>query len=119
VARIGYARASTIDQDIAPQVAALKAAGCDIVREEQASGSSMTGRPELASVLAFLRKGDVLVVTRIDRLARSVAYLQTIVATIKAKGVALECTDGSVNTDTAAGHLAVLAVLAVAGGGGA
>lgn len=94
---------STTDQDTAIQVAALKAAGCEVVREEKASGTSTTGRAELETVLSFLRRGDVLVVTRIDRLARSIADLQTIVRTIREKGAALECTEQPVNTGTAAG----------------
>ena len=101
--RIGYARVSTIDQDTAAQVAALKAAGCAIVREERASGATTIGRPELATVLEFLRPGDVLVVTRIDRLARSIADLQTIMRTIGNKGGALVCTHQPVDTSSATG----------------
>jgi DNA invertase Pin-like site-specific DNA recombinase len=103
MSRIGYARVSTIDQDTALQVATLKAAGCDVVREEHASGTTTKGRTELATVLAFLGKGDTLVCTRIDRLARSIGDLQTIVGTIKDKQASLECTEQPVNTGTAAG----------------
>lgn len=84
--RIGYARVSTTDQDTAVQVEALKAAGCEIIREEKASGTSTQGRKELTSILDFIRKGDTLVVTRIDRLARSIGDLQDIVRALKAKG---------------------------------
>lgn len=101
--KIGYARVSTTHQDTAVQVAALKAAGCDVIREEKASGTTTEGRTELATVLDFLRSGDTLVVTRIDRLARSIGDLQTIVATIRAKGAALACTEQPVDTSTAAG----------------
>jgi DNA invertase Pin-like site-specific DNA recombinase len=100
---IGYARVSTIDQDLTIQIAALKAAGCDVIRKEKASGSSTKGRTELATVLDFLRKGDVLVVTRVDRLARSIADLQDIVRALKAKGVALKATEQPIDTSTAAG----------------
>jgi DNA invertase Pin-like site-specific DNA recombinase len=103
MSRIGYARVSTLDQDTAIQVAALHAARCDVIREEQASGTTTTGRPELATVLAFLRPGDALVVTRIDRLARSIGDLQTIVRTVREKGAVLECTEQPVDTGTAAG----------------
>jgi DNA invertase Pin-like site-specific DNA recombinase len=103
MSRIGYARVSTIDQDTGPQVAALAAAGCSIVHEEKASGTTTDGRTELETVLAFLRKGDVLVVTRIDRLARSIGDLQTIVKTIKTKGASLECIEQPVNTGTSSG----------------
>ncbi len=99
----GYARVSTIDQDLAVQRAALKAAGCDIIRAEKASGARRDGRSELQILLDFLRQGDTLVVTRIDRLARSVKDLQDIMHELKAKGVALKATEQPVDTATAAG----------------
>jgi len=101
--RIGYARVSTADQDNAVQVTALKAAGCEVIREEKATGTTTTGRTELAIILDFIRTGDVLVVTRIDRLARSIADLQTIVRTLREKGAALQATEQPVDTSTAAG----------------
>lgn len=101
--RIGYARVSTTDQDTAIQIAALRDAGCDVIREEKASGTSTAGRRELATILEFLREGDALVVTRIDRLARSIADLQTIVQTIRQRRAALVCTEQPVDTSTAAG----------------
>ena len=101
--RYGYARVSTIDQNTEAQVQALKVAGCDNVRTEKKSGTKMEGRDELATLLQFMREGDTLVVTRIDRLARSVADLQKIVVTLKSKGVALQCTEQPVDTSTAAG----------------
>jgi DNA invertase Pin-like site-specific DNA recombinase len=101
--KIGYARVSTIDQDTAIQVAALEAAGCGVVRQEKASGTSLNGRTELQTILDFMRPGDSLVVTRIDRLARSIGDLQTIVRTIKAKGAFLHCTEQPIDTGTAAG----------------
>jgi DNA invertase Pin-like site-specific DNA recombinase len=77
---IGYARVSTTDQDLTIQTAALKTAGCDVIRKEKASGTTTKGRTELATILDFIRDGDTLVVTRIDRLARSIADLQTLCA---------------------------------------
>jgi DNA invertase Pin-like site-specific DNA recombinase len=65
---IGYARVSTTDQDLTVQIEALKAAGCDVIRKEKASGTSTKGRTELATILDFIREGDTLAVTRIDRL---------------------------------------------------
>jgi DNA invertase Pin-like site-specific DNA recombinase len=67
----GYARVSTLDQNLGIQRAALKAAGCDVIRAEKASGTRRDGRTELQVLLDFLRPGDALVITRIDRLARS------------------------------------------------
>ena len=103
MANIGYARASTADQDVSIQVAALTAAGCDPIRSERRSGTSMEGRDELSAVLALLRHGDTLTVTRIDRLARSIGDLQDIVRQLRARGVALKATEQPVDTSTAAG----------------
>ena len=100
---IGYARVSTTDQDLTIQREALQAAGCTLIREEKASGTSTAGRPELAAILAFIRKGDTLVVTRIDRLARSMGDLQDIVRAIRAKGADLKATDQPIDTSSAAG----------------
>jgi len=110
--KIGYARVSTTDQDTTLQIEALKVAGCEIIREEKASGTTTDGRPELATVLDFIREGDVLVITRIDRLARSIADLATIVRSIEAKGAALACTEQPIDTSTAAGK-AFLGMLGV------
>ena len=101
--RYGYARTSTTIQNPEAQVAALQAAGCDVIRTEQKSGTKMEGRDELTTLLEFMRAGDVLVVTRVDRLARSIGDLQTIVQTLRTKGVALQCTEQPVDTSTAAG----------------
>ena len=89
MALYGYARASSNDQDFGLQEQALRAAGCEVIRAEKATGTSRTGRPELQVLLDFLRSGDTLVVTRIDRLARSIKDLQDIVFTLKEQGVTL------------------------------
>src|SRR5262249_10600336 len=86
---IGYARVSNTDQDLAIQINALKAAGCEVIRSEKRSGTTTEGRAELQIVLDFLRSGDVLMVTRIDRLARSIGDLQDIVRALKARGACL------------------------------
>ena len=100
----GYARVSTEDQDLTIQRDALLAAGCDSVREEKVSGQASTDdRKELSILLQFLREGDCLVVTRIDRLARSVKHLQDIVHQLKERGVSLRATEQQVDTSTAAG----------------
>jgi len=85
----GYARVSTGDQDLTIQREALTAAGCQMIREEKKSGTKLEGRDELKILLDFITKGDTLVVTRIDRLARSVLDLQGIVRKLKDKGAAL------------------------------
>lgn len=103
MALYGYARVSSFDQDLSIQHAALKAAGCEVIRAEKASGAHRDSRPELRVLLDFLRAGDTLVVTRIDRLAGSLKDLQDIVHELKAKGVALKATEHPVDTGTAAG----------------
>jgi DNA invertase Pin-like site-specific DNA recombinase len=100
---IGYARVSTIDQNLDIQEVALRAAGCELIRSEKRSGTTTAGRTELQTVLDFLRKGDVLMVTRIDRLARSIGDLQDIVRAVRAKGAALKATEQPIDTSTAAG----------------
>jgi DNA invertase Pin-like site-specific DNA recombinase len=100
---IGYARVSTTDQDLDIQVAALKREGCTTIRSEKRSGTTTAGREELRTVLDFLREGDVLMVTRIDRLARSIGDLQDIVRTVRAKGASLKATEQPIDTSTAAG----------------
>ena len=101
---IGYARVSTTDQDCSLQEAALQAHGCTIIRSERVSGTSRQGRTELDTVLDFIRKGDVLVVTRIDRLARSLSDLERIVQEIEGKGAHLRCLEQPVDTSTPAGR---------------
>jgi DNA invertase Pin-like site-specific DNA recombinase len=99
----GYARVSTGAQDLTIQREALKAAGCDVVREEKVSGASTAGRTELATILEFARSGDALMVTRIDRLARSIGDLQDIVSKLRGKGVTLQAIEQPIDTSTAAG----------------
>lgn len=100
---IGYARVSTTDQDLSIQEAALRAAGCNVIRSEKRSGTTTAGREELQTVLEFLRRGDVLMVTRIDRLARSIGDLQDIVRALRARGASLKATEQPIDTSTAAG----------------
>lgn len=99
----GYARVSTTDQDLSVQEAALRAAGCQVIRAEKRTGISRHGRTELELLLQFLRPGDTLVITRIDRLARSLKDLQDIVHELRGRGVTLRATEQPVDTSTAAG----------------
>lgn len=108
----GYARVSTTDQDVSIQEAALKAAGCTVIRAEKVSGTSREGRTELETLLQFIRPGDTLVVTRIDRLARSMRDLQNLVHELRAKGAHLKATEQPIDTATAAGK-AFLDILGV------
>lgn len=99
----GYARVSSADQDLTLQLDALRSAGCTIIRSEKASGTTRSGRTELATLMDFLRAGDTLVVTRIDRLARSMRDLQNIVFELREKGAHLKATEQPINTSSAAG----------------
>ena len=99
----GYARVSATDQDYSIQERALRAAGCQVIRSEKRTGTRLEGRAELDLLLQFLREGDTLVVTRVDRLARSLRDLQNIVHELKGRGVALKATEQPIDTGTAAG----------------
>lgn len=101
--RYGYARVSTIDQDLTLQREALTRAGCIVIREEKVSGTSRQGREELRVLMSFLREGDELVVTRVDQLARSIGDLQDIVRELRERHVALVATEQPIDTSTAAG----------------
>jgi DNA invertase Pin-like site-specific DNA recombinase len=90
--------------NVTTPLAALKAAGCGVVRSEKRSGSSTSGRAELRTLLDFIRKGDTLVVTRIDQLARSIADLAAIVRELEAKGASLKAIEQPIDTSSAAGR---------------
>lgn len=102
---IGYARTSTADQEAGfdAQRRDLKAAGCTKVFAEQVS--SVAQRDELAKLLVFIREGDILVVTKIDRLARSMRDLLEIVAKVEAVGASLRILSMNLDTSTATGKL--------------
>ena len=108
----GYCRVSTLDQSTDIQRTTLLNAGCAIVREEKVSGTSREGRKELDILLQFLRRGDVLMITRVDRLARSMRDLQNIVFELREKGVTLKATEQPIDTSSAAGK-AFLDILGV------
>ena len=101
--KYGYARVSSSGQDLTIQVEALTNAGCENIRQEKVSGTSTQGRDELNTLLEFLREGDELVVTRVDRLARSIRDLQNIVYDLDKKGVVLSATEQPIQTNTSAG----------------
>ncbi len=103
MALYGYARVSTTDQDFELQEEALRAAGCEVIRSEKASGTGRRGRKELETLLDFIREDDTLVVTRIDRLARSIGDLQDIVRLLRDRGAGLKATEQPIDTSTAAG----------------
>ncbi len=101
--KYGYARVSSSGQDLTIQVEALTKTGCETIRQEKVSGTSVQGRNELNTLLEFLRDGDELVVTRVDRLARSIRDLQNMVYDLDKRGVTLSATEQPIDTKTSAG----------------
>ena len=104
---IGYARTSTLDQiaGVEAQERDLRAAGCERLFAEQVSSVDLPGRVKLAEALEFLREGDTLVVTKLDRLARSVAHLFEVLERLTAKGASLRILGMGIDTATPTGKL--------------
>jgi DNA invertase Pin-like site-specific DNA recombinase len=111
---IGYARVSDSSQNLDVQREALAKAGIDKLFEEKKSGRSADDRTELQAAVEFARDGDVLVVTKLDRLARSVRDLHNILARLEAKGVGFRCIDQSIDTTSSTGRLTIAILGAVA-----
>ena len=101
----GYARVSSVGQSLEVQHEKLKAAGCNRVWSEKRSGRQADNRPELQACLSYVREGDVLVISRLDRMARSVLDLAKITDSLNRKGVALRVLDQCIDTGTAEGKL--------------
>ena len=99
--KVGYARVSSVDQNLDVQLETLKSFGCEKIYQEKVSGTSTQGRNELKECIEFVREGDELVITRIDRLARSVLDLQLIVKELSDKGVNLSATEQPISTKDA------------------
>ena len=107
---IGYARVSTTGQDTATQEAKLKAAGCTLIRTETISGGSRDGRNELASILEFIRSGDILIVVKLDRLGRNTRDVLNLVHELDEKGASLRVLEPAIDTGGPMGRM-VLTVL--------
>ena len=101
---VGYARVSSSGQTLDIQLEKLEVAGCGRIFSEKRSGRQADNRPELRSCLEYLRSGDTLVITRLDRMARSVLDLSTIAAGLDRKGVALKVIDQAIDTSTSEGR---------------
>lgn len=104
---IGYARTSTLDQKagLEAQQRDLTSAGCEKVFVEQVSSVDVKAREKLAEALEFVREGDTIIVTKLDRMARSVAHLLEILDTIEGKGASLRILDMNIDTSTPNGRL--------------
>lgn len=112
--RVGYARVSTRGQSLEVQKEALAKAGCERIYEEKASGAASKKRPALDEMLRFIREGDVLVITRLDRLGRSVVDLANIAQKLQTQGVGLVVLDQPIDTTTAAGRMTFTMLAAMA-----
>ncbi len=102
--KIGYARVSTIDQNLDLQVNALQAEGCGLIFQEKITGAS-TDRPELQKMLAQLRPGDEVVVWKLDRLGRSLAHLIELVNLFSDRHVTFTSINDKIDTSTPGGKL--------------
>jgi DNA invertase Pin-like site-specific DNA recombinase len=104
--KIGYARVSTQEQDTAGQVKKLKAAGCHRIFTEKESGGRWN-RPQLQAMREHLRRGDTVVITKLDRLSRSLKDLLFLLDEFSQTGVAFECIDDHLETTSPAGKLMI------------
>jgi DNA invertase Pin-like site-specific DNA recombinase len=113
VATIGYARVSTADQELEVQMEQLRSIPCEKIFQEKISGASVE-RPQLTSLLEYVREGDILVVCKLDRIARSTKNLLDIVELLEKKKVAFKVLNINLDTTTATGKL-MLSMLAAIG----
>ena len=103
---IGYARVSTIDQNLALQLDTLKKAGCQKIFEDKASGGKVD-RPGLQAVLGFARGGDTVLVWRLDRLGRSLKHLIEMVTQLNERGIGFRSLQEAIDTTTSGGEISV------------
>ncbi|WP_018403229.1 recombinase family protein [Marinobacter gelidimuriae] len=111
---IGYARVSSASQDLDIQIRKLTDAGCEVIRSETVSGASRDGRGELETVLEFLRRGDELVVHRLDRLGRSTRDVLNLVHELDARGASLRILEPDITTKGAMGRMMITVLGVVA-----
>ena len=102
---VGYARVSSLGQSLDVQLDKLKAAGCSKIYQEKVSGTSTNGREQLAAMLDYVREGDTVIITKLDRMGRSLADLLDIVNQLDTKGVTFKVLDQSIDTGSAQGRL--------------
>ncbi len=108
---IGYARVSTLDQDHTTQIERLESAKCKKIFSEKQSGTTKKNRTALAECIEYMREGDTLAITKIDRLARSARDLHNMVHDLEKKGISLLVLDQQIDTRTSTGK-AFLGMLA-------
>lgn len=98
MALVGYARVSTQDQDLSAQLEALEQAGCDKVFNGKQSGKSDDNQQKLDELLTYVREGDTVVLTKLDRMGRSLNRILMTIQSLHDKGVAVRTLDGQVDT---------------------
>lgn len=113
MAVVGYARVSTVDQDLTAQLEQLHAVNCDRIYREKESGVK-ADRPELAAMLDYVRTGDTVICCKLDRIARSTRHLLEVVELLERKEVAFKVLNINLDTSTPTGKL-MLSVLAAIG----
>ena len=101
--KVGYARVSSVSQNLDSQLKSLNEYGCEKIFQEKVSGTSTQGRDKLKQCLEFVREGDEFVITRIDRCSRSILDLQLIVNQLKEKGVTISATEQPITNKDATG----------------
>ena len=112
---VGYARVSSTGQSLDVQLEALRQAGCEKVFSEKRTGTTTDGREALSEALSFVREGDILVTTRLDRLARSAGDLHGILRQLDSKQVGFQCLQQSgIDTTTSTGKLMLNMLAAIA-----
>lgn len=102
--RIGYARVSTVDQDLDMQRDALLRAGCEKIFEEKKSGKAGSKRPELEAALAYLRQEDVPIVWKLDRLGRSLVEMMRTIDRLRADGIKFQSLTEDLDSERAQGR---------------
>lgn len=112
--KIGYARVSTAEQNLALQVDALRAAGCDFIIEDKGYSGALTHRPGLGQLMAALEPGDTLVIWKLDRLGRSSRHLLDIVADLQDREIGFQSLQDAINTTNAMGTFVFQVMAAIA-----
>lgn len=113
MSKIGYARVSSVGQSLEVQLEKLKAAGCEKIYREKRSGKT-SARPEFQNCMNYLREGDTLVITRLDRLARSVIHLAQVATRFQKENIDLIVIDQAIDTTTSTGRLMFNMLAAIA-----
>lgn len=103
--KVGYARVSTDEQNLDPQLDALRSAACDVIYQDQGISGVAADRPGLGDAIARLQAGDVLVIWKLDRLGRSLAHLIALTAQLESKGVTLVSLSEAIDTRSPSGRL--------------